>query len=211
MSEDKEVTRRWVLVGIGVLLNGAVALLIATPIIGYLLGPVRKNGGYDSWIDLGEVGQFPIGETRLAGNTMATGAVGCVHLCSSRRISSRGGVVGRRARSFGSPWLIPCSAHPFHQRVYLLIGQASPGADSKGGHQRARRTIGDHLMQHLLIDQRLVFRIGQWIRWAVHSPGAVASGAVFAVESSKVCYRIRARHLGPGLGTAGKLFAAENN
>ena len=66
MGEDKEVTRRWVLVGIGVLLNGAVALLIATPIVGYLLGPVRKKGGYDSWIDLGEVGQFPVGETRLA-------------------------------------------------------------------------------------------------------------------------------------------------
>ena len=66
MSDEKEVTRRWVLVGIGVLLNGAVALLIATPIVGYLLGPVRKNGGYDSWIDLGDLEQFPVGETRLA-------------------------------------------------------------------------------------------------------------------------------------------------
>ena len=54
MSEEKEVTDGGVLVGIGVLLNGAVALLIATPIVGYLLGPVRKKGGYDSWIDLGD-------------------------------------------------------------------------------------------------------------------------------------------------------------
>jgi Rieske Fe-S protein len=66
MSDEKEVSRRWVLVGIGVLLNGAVALLIATPIVGYLFGPVRKNGGYDSWIDLGDLEQFPVGETRLA-------------------------------------------------------------------------------------------------------------------------------------------------
>ena len=66
MSEDKAVSRRWFLVGIGVLLNGAVALLIATPVVGYLLGPIRKNGGYDSWIDLGDISQFPEGETRLA-------------------------------------------------------------------------------------------------------------------------------------------------
>ena len=40
MSEDKEVSRRWFLVGVGVVLNGAVALLIATPVIGYLLGSI---------------------------------------------------------------------------------------------------------------------------------------------------------------------------
>src|SRR5258708_33520832 len=59
MSEEKEVSRRWVLVGIGVLLNGAVALLIATPIVGYLLGPVRKNGGYDSCAEFGWRAQHP--------------------------------------------------------------------------------------------------------------------------------------------------------
>ena len=61
MSEDKEVSRRWLLVWIGVLLNGAVALLIATPIVGYLLGPIRKNGGYDSWIDLGDISSISRG------------------------------------------------------------------------------------------------------------------------------------------------------
>ncbi|MGC2399355.1 MAG: Rieske 2Fe-2S domain-containing protein [Acidobacteriaceae bacterium] len=66
MSEDKAVNRRWFLVGVGVVLNGAVALLIATPVIGYLLGPIRKKGGYDSWIDLGDVSDYPVGQTRLA-------------------------------------------------------------------------------------------------------------------------------------------------
>ncbi len=66
MSDEKAVSRRWLLVSIGVLLNGAVALLIATPVVGYLLGPIRKNGGYDSWIDLGDFSQFPLGQTRLA-------------------------------------------------------------------------------------------------------------------------------------------------
>ena len=66
MSDDKAVSRRWLMMTIGVLLNGAVALLIATPVVGYLLGPIRKNGGYDSWIDLGDFSQFPLGQTRLA-------------------------------------------------------------------------------------------------------------------------------------------------
>jgi Rieske Fe-S protein len=67
MSEQTAVSRRrWILMGIGVALNGAVALLIATPVVGYLLGPVRKNGGYNSWIDLGDISQFAMGQTRLA-------------------------------------------------------------------------------------------------------------------------------------------------
>ena len=67
MSDDKAaVTRRWVLVSIGALLNGAVAFLVAIPVVGYLLGPIRKNGGYNSWIDLGDVSQFAMGQTRLA-------------------------------------------------------------------------------------------------------------------------------------------------
>jgi len=67
MSDDKAaVTRRWVLVSIGALLNGAVAFLVAIPVVGYLLGPIRKNGGYNSWIDLGDVSQFALGQTRLA-------------------------------------------------------------------------------------------------------------------------------------------------
>ncbi len=58
--------RRWLLMTIGIALNGAVGLLIATPVIGYLLGPIRKNGGYDRWIDLGDFNQFSLGATRLA-------------------------------------------------------------------------------------------------------------------------------------------------
>ena len=46
------------MMAIGTALNGAVALLIATPVVGYLLGPIRKNGGYNSWIDLGDLTQF---------------------------------------------------------------------------------------------------------------------------------------------------------
>lgn len=65
-DDPKVVTRRWILMGVGALLNGIVGLAVAVPVVGYLLGPVRKKGGYNSWISLGSATQFPAGETRLA-------------------------------------------------------------------------------------------------------------------------------------------------
>jgi nitrite reductase/ring-hydroxylating ferredoxin subunit len=66
VSDEKTISRRWLLMKIGIALNGAVALAITVPVIGYLLGPIRKRGGYDSWISLGDISQFPEGQTRMA-------------------------------------------------------------------------------------------------------------------------------------------------
>ncbi len=71
MSDDqKTISRRSLLMKIGILLNGAVALAIAVPVVGFLLGPIRKKGGYDAWISLGDPTQFPEGQTRLASFVM---------------------------------------------------------------------------------------------------------------------------------------------
>ncbi len=53
---------------IATLFNGAVGVLLAIPIVRYLLSPVTRGrkSGYDSWISLGSIDQFPSGETRLA-------------------------------------------------------------------------------------------------------------------------------------------------
>src|SRR5262245_40492065 len=53
---------------IGVLLNGAVATALAVPIVEFLFSSVPRGGGnaYLSWIPLGHVNDFPLGETRLA-------------------------------------------------------------------------------------------------------------------------------------------------
>ena len=66
MSDD--VSRRNVLMSLGVLANGAVAALLAVPVIGYLFSPVRRkgSGAYGSWIGLGALSEFPEGQTRLA-------------------------------------------------------------------------------------------------------------------------------------------------
>ena len=66
MSDKTSISRRSLLLKIGILLNGAVAAAIAVPVVGYLLGPILKKGGYNSWISLGNITQFPEGETRLA-------------------------------------------------------------------------------------------------------------------------------------------------
>jgi menaquinol-cytochrome c reductase iron-sulfur subunit len=63
-----EVSRRALLVKLGLLLNSIVGAVLAVPIVGYLLSPVtrgRKNN-YESWLPLGGVGEFPAGQTRLA-------------------------------------------------------------------------------------------------------------------------------------------------
>jgi Rieske Fe-S protein len=56
------------LVTLGVLFNAAVGLLLAVPIVGYLLSPVirGRRQAYESWLSLGPISQFPAGQTRLA-------------------------------------------------------------------------------------------------------------------------------------------------
>ena len=68
MSLPREITRRDLFVKVGIFLNGIVAVILAVPIVRYLLSPVarERKSGYESWIPLGNLEQFPSGETRLA-------------------------------------------------------------------------------------------------------------------------------------------------
>jgi menaquinol-cytochrome c reductase iron-sulfur subunit len=68
MSLTGGVTRRDLFMKVGIFCNGIVGLILAVPIVRYLLSPVTRERkvGYDSWIPLGSLEQFPSGETRLA-------------------------------------------------------------------------------------------------------------------------------------------------
>jgi Rieske Fe-S protein len=68
MTSPDKLSRRGVLVKIGLLFNGAIGLILAVPVIGYILSPVirSKKPGYDSWLSLGPLAEFPEGQTRLA-------------------------------------------------------------------------------------------------------------------------------------------------
>ena len=60
------VSRRWLLLKAGIALNGLVGLVLAVPVVRYLLAPVRRDSAYKSWVPLGGVDSFPVGQTRLA-------------------------------------------------------------------------------------------------------------------------------------------------
>ena len=68
MSTENGISRRAALVKLGVLLNACVGIFLAAPIVRYLLSPVirERKTGYESWLSLGGMEQFPAGQTRLA-------------------------------------------------------------------------------------------------------------------------------------------------
>jgi Rieske Fe-S protein len=68
MSDQQLVSRRAALTKIAFAFNAVVGVVLAIPVVGYLLSPMvraRKNG-YLSWFALGPVANFPAGQTRLA-------------------------------------------------------------------------------------------------------------------------------------------------
>jgi len=64
----KLISRRNLLLTLAVGINAVAATLFAIPVIGYITGPSRRKEADSalSWTSLGELDQFPIGETRLA-------------------------------------------------------------------------------------------------------------------------------------------------
>jgi menaquinol-cytochrome c reductase iron-sulfur subunit len=58
-------SRRGFLFTLGLALNGVAAALVGIPVIGYLVGPVRRRAE-QAWISLGPLQSFPEGQTRLA-------------------------------------------------------------------------------------------------------------------------------------------------
>ena len=65
-DDPRVISRRWFLFTASLALNGIVSVVLAVPIVRYLLGPWRKDASYKSWVSLGTVDSFPAGETRLA-------------------------------------------------------------------------------------------------------------------------------------------------
>lgn len=61
-----DVSRRWMLVKIGAAFNALIGIAIAIPVVKYLLSPIARDQGYRSWVSLGAIEKFPVGETRLA-------------------------------------------------------------------------------------------------------------------------------------------------
>jgi menaquinol-cytochrome c reductase iron-sulfur subunit len=135
-------SRRVFLFKLSLLINGAVGAVMAVPLLGYLLGPALKRSSSDNaWIDLGPLGNFPEGETRLvnyrnpettawdgqtgdipcwvrrvAGNAFQVFAINCAHL-------------GCPVRWFAQSRLFMC---PCHGGAYYEDGSRASGPPERG-------------------------------------------------------------------------------
>src|ERR1700752_3256706 len=68
MSTTDGLSRRTLLVRLGIGFNVLVAAIMGVPIFRYILSPVtrERRPGYESWPSLGSLDQFPEGQTRFA-------------------------------------------------------------------------------------------------------------------------------------------------
>lgn len=143
MAIDTTITRRGMLVKIGILINGVVAAALAAPIARYLLSSVTRGraGGYLSWVPLGPVAQFPEGETRLATfrnpNVMPTDGKTVGTACWVRRVADEKFQVfavncahlGCPVRWFPQSGLFMC---PCHGGAYYRDGGRASGPPERG-------------------------------------------------------------------------------
>jgi Rieske Fe-S protein len=66
-AQDKlSVSRRWFLLKIGVAFNGLIGLALLTPVLRYLFSPLKRDAAYQSWVSIGSIDSFPVGETSIA-------------------------------------------------------------------------------------------------------------------------------------------------
>ncbi len=138
----RPVSRRNLLMSVGLAMNAVIGVAIAAPVIGYILGPaLRSKGFYRSWVTLGPVNRYPNGQTRLAtfiepykaptdGQTDNTAcwvrrlsdtqfqvfAINCAHL-------------GCPVRWFPQSGLFMC---PCHGGVYYQDGSRAAGPPERG-------------------------------------------------------------------------------
>jgi menaquinol-cytochrome c reductase iron-sulfur subunit len=68
MTLPDSISRRAMLMKLGIFFNGIVAAILAVPIIRYVLSPLTRAGktGYATWLALGSLDQYPAGQTRFA-------------------------------------------------------------------------------------------------------------------------------------------------
>jgi menaquinol-cytochrome c reductase iron-sulfur subunit len=143
MTLPDNLSRRALLMKIGIFFNGIVAAMLAIPIVGYLLSPLTRSrkAGYETWLPLGPLDQYPSGQTRLAtfrnagvqladgktadsvcwvrsidGQTFQVFAINCAHL-------------GCPVRWFPQSRLFMC---PCHGGVYYEDGARASGPPERG-------------------------------------------------------------------------------
>ena len=151
-------TRRVFLFKVAVGLNMLVGAVLAVPLVGYLLGPaMKKKSGVGSWIAIGDVGGFPVGETRLAEFVSPVAGLGdgetAKVACWVRRVSESQFQVfaincahlGCPVRWFSESKLFMC---PCHGGAYYEDGSRASGPPERGLFEYRYKVAGNALVIH---------------------------------------------------------------
>jgi menaquinol-cytochrome c reductase iron-sulfur subunit len=142
-STEDTLSRRGFFMKLGILFNGVAAMVVAVPIVRFLLSSVARGQekGYLSWVRLGDVSNFPEGETRMATFrnpfVMPTDGKTVDTVCWVRRISGDQFQVfaincahlGCPVRWFTQSGLFMC---PCHGGAYYRDGSRASGPPERG-------------------------------------------------------------------------------
>ena len=143
MPNENMLSRRGLFMKMGILFNGVVAAALAAPIVGFLLSAVTRGraNAYLSWVPVGQVNDFPEGETRLATfrnpNVMPTDGKTVDTACWVRRVQGDEFQVfavncahlGCPVRWFPQSGLFMC---PCHGGAYYRDGSRASGPPERG-------------------------------------------------------------------------------
>src|ERR1700690_3324233 len=143
VSEESTISRRGFFMKLGILFNGFAAMVVAVPVVGFLLSSVTRGraNGYLSWVPLGRIDEFPEGETRLATfrnpNVMPTDGKTVDTACWVRRVAGEKFQVfaincahlGCPVRWFPQSGLFMC---PCHGGAYYRDGSRASGPPERG-------------------------------------------------------------------------------
>lgn len=142
-SPEDTLSRRGFFMKLGILFNGFAAMVLAVPVVGFLLSSVTRGraNGYLSWVPLGRIDEFPEGETRLATfrnpNVMPTDGKTVDTACWVRRVAGEKFQVfaincahlGCPVRWFPQSGLFMC---PCHGGAYYRDGARASGPPERG-------------------------------------------------------------------------------
>ena len=179
---QKIVNRRLFMMYFGIGLNAAVALAIATPVVGYLLGPILRRKEYRHWIEIGSVDAFHPGETKLiayrnpfsdpwdgqtddipayvrrTSSDLTVFAINCAHL-------------GCPVRWFAESQLFMC---PCHGGIYYADGARAAGPPERGL----------FTYEHKVEAGKLFIKAGQMPTLSNQASNAPCPGAQSSTESA---------------------------
>ena len=137
------LSRRAMFLKVGIIFNSVVGAVLAVPIVRYILSPITRGlrPGYEKWLSLGSIDQFPSGQTRLATyrNPVAnpwdgeTAKVACwvrnINGASFQVFAINCAHLGCPVRWFPQSSLFMC---PCHGGVYYQDGSRASGPPERG-------------------------------------------------------------------------------